>query len=114
MMSEEVGNRSDCFEFCSANRIEEKGTCCGLIFTNTVETGETKISCGLFFSELVDKPVEAFTGGFYYYTAIKLGDGLRAKVEDINALLQDTKDDWLQGGATKAAMTAASLLIILA
>jgi hypothetical protein len=81
--SDEVDNRFKCFEFCSVNRIKEKGTCCGLIFENTVESGETKISCGLFFADMVEKPVNEFEGGFYYYTAIELGDGLRAKYEDI-------------------------------
>lgn len=88
--NEDVDNRSKCFEFCSQNRIVEKGTCCGLIFANTVETKETKISCGLYFADIVEMPVSKFEGGFYYYTAIELGDGLRAKIEDIKELLMDT------------------------
>ena len=84
--SDVVDNRIKCFEFCSENRIEYKGSCCGLIFENTVETGDTKIMCGLYFAELTAKPASQFEGGFYYYTSIAVGDSLRAKFEDIAAL----------------------------
>jgi hypothetical protein len=55
--SDDVDNRQKCFDFCSKHRIEEKGTCCGLIFENSVESGDTKILCGLYFSDIVQQPV---------------------------------------------------------
>ena len=110
--ADDVDNRSKCFEFCSENRIEQKGSCCGLIFENTIETGSTKTMCALYFAELTVMPPSKFEGGFYYYTSIPLGDGLRAKLQDIAALFQDTKDDWIDKSAQKVVMATASVMII--
>jgi hypothetical protein len=112
--ADEVENRNSCFEYCSRNRIAEGGTCCGLVFENEVESGTNKINCGLFFSDIVDREVAQFEGGFYYYTAIEMGEGLIAKFEDINALISDTTDDWLRDSANRVAMACASVFILVA
>ena len=91
-----VNNRQKCWEFCSEYRQETKATCCGMVFSTDHEDGTTDITCGLYFADLVEKQVHSVEDStiFEYYTAIKLGDGLRAKIEDAANLVQDTIEDW--------------------
>ena len=60
---------------------------------------KSKLHCGLYFADLVEMPSENKDGGFNFYTSLVLGDGLLNKLEDAQAFVQDTVDDWFKEGA---------------
>lgn len=114
--SYQVNNRQKCWDFCSENRLETKATCCGMVFSTSHEDGTTDITCGLYFAELVERQVQSDEDNkiFEFYTAIKLGDGLRAKIEDAASLVQDTIDDWGNSAILLQAAAASTTAIMVA
>ena len=110
-----VNNRQKCWDYCAENRQETKATCCGMIFSTDHQDGTTDITCGLYFADLVEKQVQSIEDStkFEYYTAIELGNGLKAKIEDAVELVQDTIDDWgNSAGLLKLAAVSTSAMIV--
>jgi hypothetical protein len=48
---------------------------------------DTKIHCGLYFSELVPTPTTQAESSYLYFAALPLGEGLSAKIEDFMELV---------------------------